>query len=574
MFRQTEPTPVRLMTRKRKTIESTPLITDFFSTVKRERSQIETKQAVSQKLDESLEDTPIPPQPDYDCGPAFSLEALRTLLQVPLKPSLNALPDENAPVGLENMPKSVYSYIFTVLDMRSVSALSLVSTKMSSRVRGYVSTYDFYRRMQLDHLDFLNESFRPDDDEFLENDPFIACGALIKSITITLSTETRAKVFLNICRNLRNQLGGSLQGFGRMLETVTENWKFEERRIMIKAAILIDLDLRRALIKVLTAGAGHFVGLEMKVRSGLTQLFLTKDQDVNEMTPKEVIDFGAWLSILLRNVVEKHQGRLYYILFGPTRSSKKGEFVDWSYFCEEDRTNISQFKNEPNYKKFLTALLNGVRALRVMNNSKSTDNHWTGRKIYHMFLRVIEACEEKGNWSELASSMALSIDPSGLFSEYLVTCLDARRSDYTRYMVEAAEMVCLVRIHLYRWSSTPATFLAEPLHHAFDHLAQQDGHYDGSYKQFLELIWRAQKLRLKGLVKSAKNTIQSSDLIREELDGQLSMTRLMCEFGNTMILHQQGLQLPQVLDANRDNFPIIDADPHPLEEDEQLDEIP
>ena len=50
MFRQTEPI-VRSLTRKRKNIESTPPITDYFTTIKRDRSQTEAKKDVSQKLD-------------------------------------------------------------------------------------------------------------------------------------------------------------------------------------------------------------------------------------------------------------------------------------------------------------------------------------------------------------------------------------------------------------------------------------------------------------------------------------------------------------------------------------------
>lgn len=579
MFRQTEP-PVRMLTRKRKNVESTPPITNFFTTVKRERSLVGQRKAVSQKLDESLDDASIPSQPEQcETGPYYSLEELRHHLKVPLKPSPNTLPEEKDPVGLENLPKNIYSHIFTILDMRSVSALSLASTKMSSRVRCYVATHNFYRRMQLDNLDFLNESFRPDDDEFLENDPFIACGALIKAITINLITEDRAKVFLNICRNLRIQLGGSLQGFGRMLETLTEYWKLDERRIMIKAAILIDPELRRALYKVLTSPAGQFIGLEMKVRSGMTQLFLTKSQDVDEVTPKEVIGFGVWLSLLMKNFVDKYQGRLYYILFGPTRSCSKGEYVDWNYFCKEEESMHVLRKSEPNYKRFLSKLLNGIRALRIMNNSKSGDNYWDGRKIYHLFLRVIEACEEKGEWEELASPMALSIDPSGLLSEYLVTCLNPQRPDYPRLMIEAAEMLCLVRTNLYRWTSAPATFLAEPLHHAFDHLAQLDGHYEGSYKRFLHMIWRAQKMHLNLLLSEAENTIESSDRIREELDGQLSMTRLFCEFSNTMARnrqanHAQLVNAPRAADvvalagAPEEHHEVF---VHPLEQDEQFE---
>ncbi|EFO86063.1 hypothetical protein GCK72_005318 [Caenorhabditis remanei] len=565
MFRQTEPI-VRSLTRKRKNIESTPPITDYFTTIKRDRSQTEAKKDVSQKLDEKLDDTCARSTPDYtEHAPLFSLEDLRILLKVPLKPSLTDIPDESLSVGLENLPGKIYSHIFTILDMQSVTALSLASTKMSSRVRCYVSTHDFYRRMQLDHLDFLNESFRPDDDEFFENDPFVACGALIKSITITLNTETRARVFLNICRNLRNQLGGSLQGFGRMLETVTDNWKFSERRIMIKAAILIDPDLRRALIKVLTAKPGQCIGLEMKVRSGLTQLFLTKNQDVDEITPQEVISFGSWLSIVIRNVVEKYQGKLYFILFGPTRSSSTGELVDWTYFCDEETQKHSIRKCEPNYKKLLKTLLNGIRALRIMNNSKSSDDWWTGQKIYQLFLRIIEACGQE-RWSIKASSMSLSIDSPGLLSEYLVNCLDPQRSDYQSLLTEAAEMVCLVRSHLYRWSSTPATYLAEPLHHAFNHLAQSDGHYEGGYKSFLDKIWKVQQIRLKELVKNAKNTTQASNRIREELDGQLAMARLLCEFATTISLHNQhAIQLPQDVGDE-----IINE---PREEDEQLEEI-
>ena len=170
---------------------------------------------------------------------------------------------------------------------------------------------------------------------------------------------------------------------------MTDNWKFSERRIMIKAAILIDPDLRRALIKALTAKPGQCIGLEMKVRSGLTQLFLTKNQDVDEITPQEVISFGSWLSIVIRNVVEKYQGKLYFILFGPTRSSSTGELVDWTYFCDEETQKHSIRKCEPNYKKLLKTLLNGIRALRIMNNSKSSDDWWTGQKIYQLFLRII-----------------------------------------------------------------------------------------------------------------------------------------------------------------------------------------
>ncbi|CAL2033091.1 unnamed protein product [Caenorhabditis brenneri] len=553
MYRPTAPardSTVRYMTRKRRNSDSTPPITNFFATVKRERSNSESKD-VSQKLEDSLNTSIDHSHKGFtENGPLYSLEELRNLLGVPTKPPFLSISNQDAPIGLENLPAKVYSYIFTILDMQSVSALSLASTTMSTHVKGYVSTHDFYRRMQLDNLDFLNSSFRPEDDEYVENDPFVACGTLIKSITITLDTKIRAEVFLNICRNLRNQLGGSLHGFGRCLETMTENWKFSERRIMVKAAVLIDPDLRRSIIKVLTGQPGQFISLEMKVRSGLTQLFLNKNQEVDESTPQEVIEFGAWLSVVLRNVIDKYQGKLYFILFGPTKSSRVGERVDWDYFCDNDSSKFTLRKSEPNYKKILSSLLNGIRALRIMNNSKATDMAWNGKKIYTLFLRVIEVCETRGDWSELASSTALAIDCSGLLSEYLVTCLDPTHNDYPKLLKEAAEMICLVRTHLYRWSANPATFLAEPLHHAFNHLAQLDGRYDGCYKSFLDEIWTTQKLRLKVLVRSAKGNTASGDKIREELDGQLSMVRLLSEFSNTVSLNQQALQQNVVQEHN------------------------
>lgn len=553
MYRPTKPAhnpTLRYITRKRRNSDSTPPITNFFAAVKRERSNSESKD-VSQKLEDSLNASINNSQTEFtENGPLYSLEELRTLLGIPLKTSSLEAPDKDVSISLENLPVKVYSYIFTILDMQSVSALSLASTTMSSHVKCYVSTHDFYRRMQLDNLDFLNSSFRPEDDEYVENDPFVACGALIKSITITLDTKFRAEVFLNICRNLRNQLGGSLHGFGRLLETVTENWKFSERRIMVKAAVLIDPDLRRSIIKVLTGQPGQFIGLEMKVRSGLTQLFLNRNQEVDESTPQEVIEFGAWLSVVLRNVIDKFQGKLYYILFGPTKSSRIGERIDWKYFCDDDSSNFTLRKSEPNYKKILSSLLNGVRALRIMNNSKATDMAWNGKKIYTLFLRVIEVCELRGEWSEVASSMALAIDCSGLLSEYLVTCLDPTRNDYLKLLEEAAEMICLVRTHLYRWSANPATFLAEPLHHAFNHLAQLDGRYDGCYKSFLDKIWTTQKLRLKLLVRNARSNTASGDKIREELDGQLSMVRLLSEFSNTVSLNQQVMQQNVVQEQN------------------------
>ncbi|CAI2345570.1 unnamed protein product [Caenorhabditis sp. 36 PRJEB53466] len=530
----------RLLTRKRRNSDSTPPITKYFASVKRERSISESKN-VSQKLDETpdLANAPQDKQaPENVAAAQYNQEELRRLLGLPQNPYLYEVPNPELPAGLENLPKNVYSHILTILDLRSVSALSLVSMTLSSRVRCYVADNNFYRRIQMDHLDFMDSSIRPDDEEFEENDPFIACGALIKSITITLDTKIRAQVFLNICRNLRHELGGSLHGFGRLLETVTQFWKFSERRVMVKAAILIDSDLRRCLIKVLTSKPGQYVGLEMRVRSGLIELFLNRNQDIDENSPDQIIEFGSWLSVLLRNVMEKYQGRLYYLLFGPTKSSRNGERIDWAYFCVEDGGEMTLRKSEANYKKMMTTLLNGIRALRVMNNAKNSDMAWNGKKIYQLFLRIIEVCEMQGTWSEIASSTSLAIDTAGLFSEYLVTCLNPHRPDYANLLAEAAEMVCIVRTHLYRWSATPATFLAEPLHHAFNHLAQLDGHYGGYYKAFLEKIWKTQKARLTKLVASASNTTESSMCIRQELDAQLSTVRLLTDFSEAILIPQ------------------------------------
>lgn len=157
---------------------------------------------------------------------------------------------------------------------------------------------------------------------------------------------------------------------------------------MVKAAILIDQDLRHCLIKALTSRPGQYVGLEMKVRSGLTELFLNRNQEIEDSRPDEIIEFGSWLSILLRNVVEKYQGRLYYILFGPTKASRIGERIDWVYFCV-DKSPMSIRKSETNFKRILTTLLSGIRALHVMNNAEASDMAWRERKIYQLFLRVV-----------------------------------------------------------------------------------------------------------------------------------------------------------------------------------------
>uniref|UniRef100_A0A8R1DZ50 F-box domain-containing protein n=1 Tax=Caenorhabditis japonica TaxID=281687 RepID=A0A8R1DZ50_CAEJA len=524
---------VRLSLRKRRNSESQPTITKFFTTVKRDRSLSESKN-VSQKLEESI--NPAQKEVENAENLLYSEDELRDLLGIPSPSFPNDIPNGENPIGLENLPKKIYSYIFTILDLHSVNSLSLTSTTMASRVKCYVAGHEFYRRIHLDQLDFMDSSIRPDDEEFDENDPFTACGALIKSITITLDTKVRAQVFLNICRNLRIQLGGSLHGFGRLLEAMTQHWKFSERRIMVKAAILIDNEVRLSLIKVLTSSPGKYVGLEMKVRSRLTELFLNRNQEIEDTLPDEIIEFGSWLSILLRNAVDKYQGKLYYVLFGPTKLSRTGECVDWMYFGDDNNSRATLRKSEANYKKIMTTLLNGIRALRVMSNSKNSDQAWDEKKIYQLFLRIVGSCEREGAWSETACSMALAIDTSGLFSEYLISHLDPRRNDYSKLLDECAEMVCLVRTHLYRWSSTPATFLAEPLHHVFNHLAQIDGHYGGNYKLFLDKIWKTQKARMTRLVECARNTTEWNLSIRDELDGQLSMVRLLSDFTDVVPL--------------------------------------
>uniref|UniRef100_A0A1I7T237 F-box domain-containing protein n=1 Tax=Caenorhabditis tropicalis TaxID=1561998 RepID=A0A1I7T237_9PELO len=514
--------------RKRRNSDSTPPITKYFATVRRERSNSETKNISSQS-----DDSQCSSFSQCDNLPQCSLEHLRDLLAIPNEMSLlsNA---GNSAVNLENLPMSAYAHIFTILDLRSVSTLALVSTKLSSRVKSYVSTHDFYNRFHLDNIDFLNSSFRPEDEDFVENDPFIACGALIKSITITQDTSIRAEVFLNICRNLCQELNGSLDGFARLLEAVTENWKLSEKRVMAKAAILINPTLRQNLIQVLKAKPGELPLKEMSVRSGLTQLFLNRNQDVYESTPQEIIEFGSWLSVVLRHVTEKFQGRLYYILFGPTKSSKVGERIQWNYFCED-----ANLQNTV-YKKVLTCLLNGICALRIMNNSNSTDMAWDGKGIYTLFLRILEACSFKGNWTRTALTMSFAIDSSGLFNDYLISGF-VPGPDFHEKISVLGDMVCHVRTHLYRWTSNPATFLSEPLHHAFNHLAQLDRHYEGCYKAFLVAIWSAERNRVKLMVQCAKNDIESERRIREELDGQLSMVRLLGEFANNIANNRQAL---------------------------------
>lgn len=193
------------LNRKRRSSDSTPPITQFFNSVKRERSLSETKNDVSQKLEGEniisnsstifkISDGPTTTAQEshnQEKTGQNSDEELRNLLGVMPERELPHVPNFQVPASLENLPKNVYTHIFTILDSKfltlglafefplpvnSVSALALTSNVMASHVKGYVAGHQFYRRIQMDHLDFVNSSIRPDDEEFQENDPFTACG--------------------------------------------------------------------------------------------------------------------------------------------------------------------------------------------------------------------------------------------------------------------------------------------------------------------------------------------------------------------------------------------------------------
>ncbi|CAI5440846.1 unnamed protein product [Caenorhabditis angaria] len=451
------------MTRKRQNSEK---ITNFFPTIKKQRSNSSCEN-VSQQLEDCSNIRKTNENSEYSSDELAELLGLKERRRNARK--LQGL------TPFEKLPKVFYTQLFNSLDMRSISALSLASTETMRHVRTYVLEYAFYRRFQLDNLNFMNSSCRVEEDEdFLIKDPFYNCGSLLKSITITLSTETRAQVFLNICRNLHSVSRGTLCGFGRILEGVTSMWTFSERRVMVKAAILIDPSLHENIVEVLTNPAGKLVGLELKVRSRLQELFLNRNQEIDNSPPEEIIEFGSWLSILLQNFTEQYQGRLYYILFGPTILTQTGEKLDWSYFFEME--GEKQHRSYHVIKSRLKALLNGIRALRIMSMTRRKDMSWTSRKIYRLFLRVVDASSVDGlDWSKISVSMALAIDTSGIFCDYLIISCDSPTDGLKEQYLDVAHMVNRVRAHIYHWTGTPSTYLSEPLHRIFKHLSVIDG---------------------------------------------------------------------------------------------------
>ncbi|CAB3405648.1 unnamed protein product [Caenorhabditis bovis] len=527
--------------KRRKSESSTPPITKFFPILKRQRSPSE-EQRVSQKLDNSEILMKGKKENADDESPTleYNSDELCGLLEVNKRTSKLGSVLGVGTASLENLPNEVQTRLYTILDLHSLSCLALTSKTMSKNVKMYVTAGTFYRRFHLDFLDFVNCSHNVHEGNFIENDPFFACGILIKSLTITLDTDKRTLVFLNICRNLFIQMGGDIHGFGRIVEGMAQCWTFSERRLLVKAAILIDPRLRNAIVNVLTGSLEEFIGLEMKVRSCLTELFLNRRQDVDECSTDEIIEFGSWLSILLKNFTEQYQGKLYYLLFGPTVHRRTGEKVAWNYFSrvfEEDVADRSTNRNRSIVKMRMTNMLNGIKALRIMSTTRQCDISWTSRKIYRLFLRIVECSSIDGEWPMEISAMALAIDTSGLFSEYLFSCCDVHHSNFVLQQEHAANMICQVRSNLFIWNGSPSTFLSEPLHFTFNELAKIDGHPGGPYySAFLDRIWQAHYKRIDALVE--KGNTRCFETLRIEMNAQLAILRILSHFADAVAMYR------------------------------------
>ncbi|CAD6197239.1 unnamed protein product [Caenorhabditis auriculariae] len=428
---------------------------------------------------------------------------------------------KDSPLGVFSvLPPALRTKILHQCSLYSLSFLAQTSTAWSNVLKNYVASPVFARRFQRDYL--RRKRFIA-----LQVDPFFGCGLLVKSITIEFSTSIRAAILLNICRNLHSFLG-KLTGFGRIIDALTKQWTFSERRYVLKAAILFNPSLRIYLRTVLLEPPGVHPKMEIQIREDLRELFLTGP--FGPGTYDSECEQGAAISILIRNFKIQFQVRVFYMLFGPIKDGK----ISWEEFHEPSQEDTENAPNPVSRLRFFdtktrSCLRDIIRAFDrlLLCNARIFEKYvvWTDKDVYTLFTRLQKV--GVSYWDDTAVVMAMAMNPDGLLRQFLLRSCSRSCEHYEERTKDAALIIAHVRWFMFLWKRDPSDELGRVLRDVFRFIRRQGGRQDDACARFLDKIWNAYHLRVTNFF--ADKSVHAQTMTKIEMESQRSLSELLSD---------------------------------------------
>ncbi|VDK78109.1 unnamed protein product [Litomosoides sigmodontis] len=228
----------------------------------------------------------------------------------------------NTPLGIFQMlPPELLYIIFDRIPVLQLKQLSLSSSTLNTRIRGYVSMAGIRRRFFAETA----AAYRLD----LQNaqDPFYTWGMLLKACTIVMSFNG-GHVFLAKFFS-KNKNVENWHGWGRCFMAFCKGWTYNECEELFKAVMRFT-GLNGILSRAMSRKVENYPKLEIQVRVRLRGFFLNYFEKNEEC-------YGFWISVILRTQKTiAQQGQLFMIIFGPLKLDENNCGKEWliSIFTE------------------------------------------------------------------------------------------------------------------------------------------------------------------------------------------------------------------------------------------------
>uniref|UniRef100_A0A0R3RFU8 F-box domain-containing protein n=1 Tax=Elaeophora elaphi TaxID=1147741 RepID=A0A0R3RFU8_9BILA len=253
----------------------------------------------------------------------------------PLKNVEQLVPDamSNTPLGIFQMlPPELLCVMFDHIPVLQLKQLSLSSSALSTKIRGYISMAGTHQR-------FFDETAAICDVGFESaEDPFHDWGMLLKACTMVMSFHN-GHVFLAKFFN-KNKNVEKWYGWGRCFMAVSLNqifpfllfpfrykfckgWTYDECEELFRSVMRFT-GLNGMLSRAMSKRVKNYRHLEIEVRVRLRGFFLSCNEKDDEC-------YGFWISAILRTQKTiAQQGRLFMIIFGPLKLGEGNyDVIDW-----------------------------------------------------------------------------------------------------------------------------------------------------------------------------------------------------------------------------------------------------
>lgn len=261
------------------------------------------------------------------------------------------------------LPTEILHSLFGLLDLSELGQLALVSKGLNQAVEEYIYTNSGHRRV-------IPAASSGGDDEVNPLD-FRKLGFLLKRVTAFRSLKYQLKTasfFLNKLKPVHCKIcevkgtSTSYHCFGELLNSYTAGWD-EYKKIRAYSLVVSVAKLDERTNKVLSRAPESFPWHEQDIRLFHRLIFL--------IPAKSDVDYGFWLTQILKPWPITFQARLLYLLTAPEDS--RG-CVSWTQVC--GCSNVQHSSGSVDFREV-------ARALWILRTCRCKD--WSQDDIISIF---------------------------------------------------------------------------------------------------------------------------------------------------------------------------------------------